>query len=301
MISDIAYRIAERMYLKEWNYNVIIRKFAMLGEPTDKFILRVSTSKRSWEFFVKVCKDPKLSKYLVNEAKALEYLNGLGMRGIPNLIIRDSYYGKEFLVQSFIHGEKVGITNGLDIFGLARHWLSNLYSRTQKGFVSCNDLMDKASEYVDYLSKWFDLGDIISLMEKYLSDESLPSVFTHGDFWFDNMIVISKGIALVDYSLSADNQPPLDIFTLLNYMGLENPEILASTKRLRDLTADFLRSDVDPYFLLIYNAIRRAAQLTRLSEDLYENLLSIDVRKISSSARYQIGLLKNLYLKLARY
>ena len=62
-----------------------------------------------------------------------------------------------------------------------------------------------------------------------------------------------------------------------------------------------IRSDVDPYFLLIYNAIRRAAQLTRLSEDLYENLLSIDVRNISLLAQYQIGLLKNLYLKLARY
>jgi hypothetical protein len=296
MIRDIAFRIAEKMDLKEWNYNAIISKFSMFGEPTHKFILRVSTSKGYWDFFVKVCKDPTLSKYLINEAKTLEYLNGLGIRGVPNLILRDSYYEKEFVVESFTYGKKM--RHHLDIMERASHWLLYLYSQTKKGFVSCNDLMDNASEHANYLSKWFDLDDIVSLMEKCLPDESLPSVFTHGDFWSDNLILTKEGIGVVDFSLSANNQPPLDIFTLISYLSLEDPEILASPKRLRDLTKDFLPSDVDPYFLLIYNTTRRAAQLTRLMEDLYDNLLLLDIRDISKLAMYQIGLLKNLSLKL---
>lgn len=296
MISNIASKIAEKMDLREWSYDVIISNFSMFGEPTDKFILRIKTSKGCLEFFVKICKDPNLSMYLVNEAKALEYLNGLGIKGISNIVLRDSYYGREFLVESFIRGKK--LRRHVDIVGCARQWLLNLYSRTQNGFISCDDLMDKASEYVCYLSKWFDLGDILNLMRKYLPEEPLPSVFTHGDFWSDNMMVSKEGISVVDFSLSADNQPPLDIFTLLSYLSLEVPQILASTKKLRDISADFIPKNVDPYFLLIYDAIRRAARLTRMNEDFYDHLLLLDSRDISKMALYQIGLLKDLSLRL---
>jgi len=296
MMEKIASQIAEKMNLKEWNYNVIISNFSLLGEPTHKFILKVKTQKNQWEFFVKVCKDPNLSKYLANEAKTLEYLNGIGIQGVPNLILKDSYHGKEFVVESLLHGKKV--RHHRDVLGRSFDWLSNLYSRTQKGSISCGDLLDTASKYVNYLSKWFDLGDIMSLMEKYLSKETLPSVFTHGDFWCDNMILTKEGIGVVDFSLSADKQPPLDIFTLLSYSSLEDPEILASEKRLRGFTASFIPSAIDPYFLLIYNTVRRAAQLTRLMEDLYDNLLLLDTREISSLALYQIGLMKNLSLRL---
>jgi len=296
MIRYIASEVAEKMSLREWKYEAIISKFSMFGEPTHKLILRVKTPKGCSEFFVKICKDPNLSKYLTNEAKTLQYLNALGVQGVPNLILGNSYYGKEFVVESFIYGKKM--KHHLDIMDRARHWLSSLYSQTRKGSISCDDLLDKASEHVSYLSKWFDLGETVSLMEKYMPTESLPSVFTHGDFWSDNMILTKEGIGVVDFSLSADNQPPLDIFTLISYSSLEDPGILSSAKRLRDLTKDFLPSDVDPYFLLIYNTVRRAAQLTRLMEDLYDNLLLLDIREISKLALYQIGLLKNLSLKL---
>ena len=224
MIRDIAYKIAEKMDLKEWNYNTIISKFSKYGEPTHKFILRVYTSKDQYEFLVKVCKDSNLSKYLVNEAKNLEYLNDLDIRGIPSLVLRGSHYGKEFLVESYITGKKV--RSYLDIFEPACHWLSNLYSSTQNGFISCDELMDNASDYANYLSNWFDLGDILSLMEKYLSDKPLPLVFTHGDFWSDNVIVTQEGISVIDFSFSEDKQPPLDIFTFLNYLSLTSSNLL---------------------------------------------------------------------------
>ena len=284
------------MGLKEWNYNTIISKFGRVGEPTHKFIIRINNSKGQWQFFVKVCKDSNLSKYLLNEAKNLEYLNELDIKGIPSLVLRDSYHGKEFLVESFIPGKKV--RSYFDIIELARQWLADLYSATQKGFVSCDDLMDKASDYTRYLSKWFDLGDIISLMEKHLPDKLLPLVFTHGDFWSDNVLVTREGIGVIDFSLSEDNQPPLDIFTFINYLSLEDPKIITSNERLRDLTECFLPDGVDPYFLLIYNAIRRAAQITSWAEDLHNNLLLIDDRQVSKLAFYQIWLLKNLSLNL---
>jgi len=296
MIEDIANKIAEKMDLKEWNYNTIISKFGRVGEPTHKFIIRINTSKDKREFFVKVCKDPNISKYLLNEAKNLEYLNKLDIKGIPSLILTGSHYGKKFMVESFIPGKKV--SSYLDIIELARQWLVNLYSKTQKGFVSCDVLIDKASEYTDYLSNWFDLGDAINLMEKYKPDKPLPLVFTHGDFWSDNIIVTREGIGVIDFSNSEDNQPPLDIFTFINYLSLENPKIFASTKRLRNLTIDFLPDGVDPYFMLIYNSIRRAAQITSWAEELYNNLLIIDSRQISKFALYQIWLLKNLSLNL---
>jgi len=296
MIRDIAFRIAEKMDLKEWNYNTIISNFSLFGEPTHKFILRVGSSKGSWEFFVKVCKDPTLSKYLVNEAKALEYLNGLGIEGVPSLILRDSYYGKEFLVESFIRGRKA--KHRYDAIDLVRHWLLNLYSKTQNGFISCDILMGKAAEYVNYLSKWFDLGDVISLMEKYLPSEPLPSVFTHGDFWFDNILVTNTGIGVVDYSHSAHNEPPLDIFTALPLLGLEHPETLASTKRLRDFTADFLPSGVDPHFVIIYNMIRRAAQLLHMTEDLYDNLLLFDNNNLLVLDGRKLAVLAPVHLQI---
>ena len=158
--------------------------------------------------------------------------------------------------------------------------------------------MDKASDYTKYLSKWFDLGDILSLMEKYMPDQPLPSVFTHGDFWSDNMILTKEGIGVVDFSLSEDNQPPLDIFTFYNYASLKNPKIFASFKRLHDLTADFLPVGVNPYFLLIYDAIRRAAQITRICEDLYNNLLVLESRHIGNIAKDHTWILKNLTLNL---
>ncbi|MGD0477862.1 MAG: aminoglycoside phosphotransferase family protein [Nitrososphaerales archaeon] len=292
MIRALAQMLAEKLELKGWNSNVLLKPMGY-DLLSNKFTIVMKTSELSRKFIVKVSNSANLNEFLSEEANSILVLVGSGVKGIPEIILHGSLDDRYFMAQEFIEGQKPHSASGTfdAAYSLTRDWLLSLRNKTAGKEMAGEQLMKTVESFTSISSEYFPVLDSLSLMDKYRPSCGIPTSWAHGDFWHGNLIIDSKGgLWVTDFAFSSPNQPPIDVLDLIaDY----DPLIFLSPEMIQKYTSGFVPREVNPLFLVLYSLNRRIALKVRVKKRLYEELLVLNMSEELSKIE-EAGILQSI-------
>jgi fructosamine-3-kinase len=292
MIEEVIELLASKLKLKEYKSRFFLIESGGYDMATSKFTIVLTSRGFSEKFFTKISNSVHLSNYLKKESENLSLLNKYEVDGIPEAVASGNIGGRYFLVEKFIEGRRLGSSEQLNnIYPAAEAWLKGLYTKTETSKIEPSELLKRVEGYVSCASEFFDIDNLLSLMEKISPQEPLRSFVIHGDFWHGNMIRNKEGkIFLTDFALSAEREPPVDVIDLLADYEFR---YLLDEEKLSSCMSTFLTDSTDPVFFALYSMVRKLAAKLETRIILYDQYLVKDLDSSMLEIR-EAGILKLL-------
>jgi len=296
MLKEISERVAQNLGFDKYTVGFIIKPMAGYDMFTSKFILTLSNKKVKERFMVKIVNSPAFIHYLQNEARSILRLQNMRIQGIPSIITCGMNDYRYYIVERFISGSRAHASTLAfkEMFGQVKSWILNVQNRTTVGYFDPRLLLSKAVRYSENITEFFDLNDAVYYMERKLPDTTVPLCTVHGDMWHGNILVDSKNIHLVDFALSSEAEPPIDI---LDFIADYQPSILLNAQALATLCKSLLPPNVDPIFLTFYSLLRRLSIRVTIAKKLYDQLLVFNLSTTLNEMK-EAGLIKYILMRI---
>ncbi len=292
MIEEVIDLLASKLGLKEYKSRFFLIERGGYDMATSKFTIVLTSRGLSQKFFVKISNSVHLSDYLKKESENLNLLHKYGVNGIPEVIANGKIGERYFLAEKFIEGKRLGSSESFNnVYTAADAWLKELYIKTESSEIQPDELLKRAEEHISCASEFFDLSNLLLLMEKTSPKEPIGGFMIHGDFWHGNMVRSkSEKIFLTDFALSAEKEPPIDMIDLLADYEFKS---LLDRKRLRSYMSPYLPASIDPIFFTLYSMVRKLAAKVKIRLSLYDQYLIKDLDTSMMEIR-EAGILKLL-------
>lgn len=292
MIEEVIELLASKLGLKEYKSRFFLIESGGYDMATSKFTIVLTSRGISEKFFAKISNSVHLSDYLKKESENLSLLNKYEVDGIPEAVASGNIGGRYFLIEKFIEGRRLGSSEPLNnIYPAAEAWLKRLYNKTETSEIEPSELLKRVEGYISSASEFFDIDNLLSLMEKISPREPIRSFVIHGDFWHGNMIRNKEGrIFLTDFALSAEREPPVDMIDLLADYEFKD---LLDEKKPSSSMSTFLPGSIDPVFFALYLMVRKLAAKVKTRIILYDQYLVKDLDSSMLEIR-EAGILKLL-------
>jgi fructosamine-3-kinase len=298
MIEEIIESLASSLEVKRYSSKFSLLHSGGYDIASTKLVITLSAAGRHERFFVKLSNSGFLSDRLKKEAENLIFLNSCEVGGVPKVVASGYLGDRYFLAERFITGERLPSSTPFEaIYPAANDWLQNLYGKTETSNIHPKELLKRAEEYASYSSEFFDVNDLLPLMEDICPNEPIAGFMIHGDFWHGNMIMDRYGkLILTDFALASKREPPIDMIDLLADYNFQ--ALLDRTKFAR-YSSSFLPVDTDPSFFILYATIRKLAEKVRARTDLYNQYLIKDLDAAMTEIREAgvLSLLTHLHSK----
>lgn len=284
-MNEVMSEIAEnKLKLDEWNTTLFI---SYLGEnhlTNDCLVNLKSGKKENHSIFLKVSRtsSKQINKFIQKEYDVLKYLLDNDVKCVPRMVDYGYFNGCAYLAEERINGIKFnpGKLPLISAVQRVKESTNEIYGKTRSRDISLEELLDKAQQYLRSPSEYFELGGILTRLEKTVPKDFsfFPTALVHGNLTSDNVIVTSDGgIKFINFAGAGLDEPPVDIpFLILNSGYQGNRDLLLNPIETFNEYQSVIGSA--GVFLTLYGLIRSLSVKTEIFRVLEEELLVRDLR-----------------------
>jgi hypothetical protein len=285
-INEIISKIAEdKLELKKWNVTLFISFFSENYHAREYLINLKSEKKKNYKLILKVSRTAsnRLNRFIEKEANLLKYLLEKEVECAPKLIGYGYCNGCAYLSIERVEGIKLNLKRESfsNILSRVEGPINMLYGKTKSKEVRSEDLLNKASRFLEIPSEHFELSGILDILEKTLPEDHFlfPVAVVHGNLTYKNITITPKNeIKFLNFTLSGFDEPPIDIpFFVFNFKYRKNRKVLLNPiKAFNDLQLICTPQQFNA-FLAIYGIIRSIGIKTEILKTLEDELIIRDL------------------------
>jgi len=310
MINEIISKIAEeKLKLSKWKVTMFISSLSDDYLANECLITLKSGKKEDYSIFLKVSRtaSKRINRFLEGESDTLRYLLSNNVNCVPRMIDCGYLNGCAYLAEEGISGAKLNpkTEHLYDALPRIKESMNEIYDKTRSKDISSRELLNKADNYLEVPSEYFELSSIMKTLEDAIPGEDflLPTALVHGNLTSNNIVITSEGkIKILNFMASGFSEPPIDIpFFILNSKYLRNGEMLLNPiKALNEYQSIRVPQKYNA-FLTLYSLIRSLHIKTEILKTLEDELLIRDLKDLLfSSMEIQTLLEINLNLNFVK-
>jgi len=308
MINEIISKIAEeKLKLSEWKVTMFISSLSDDYLANECLITLKSGKKEDYSIFLKVSRtaSKRINRFLEGESDILRYLNSNNVNCVPRMIDCGYLDGCAYLAEEGISGAKFSPKTEHLHNALPRieESINEIYDKTRSKDVSLNKLVDRAHQYLEIPSEYFEFGGVLDRLEGIVPEDNslFPTAMVHGNLTPNNIVITSDGkVELLNFTASKFEEPPIDIpFLILNSRYLENKNVLLNPiEALNQCRISNMPQEINT-FLVLYGLVRSLAVKTEILKTLEGELIIRDLKEFLFSTFETQALLEiNLNLSI---